>query len=181
MKFFNLAYLMFLLAIGLTTNLFAMEQDKINVFLQEFIDGKPQKEFIHFELTVYSMSEKGSNKWLLSEENFSTVENEKCVTVELMQSRSNDDYDNPFIKDVKWIPGKELQCVYEPFHGGDDVRLTAKKGNGGKYDWDVYCVGSYKWIGSGPAAHKWEFKSVKEETLEFNKLKFESIYYRKDE
>lgn len=172
--------LIFLIFIGSETSLFAGSQDKVNVFLQEFIDGKPINEFIHFELIIYSMSEKEGNKWLLTEETFSTIEDQKYTTVNLSQTRSNDDYTTPYIKDVKWVPGKKLKCTYEPYNCGMDVKLTAKKGNGGKYDWDVYCVGSYK-INDVGTTHKWEFKSTRNTTLEFNKLQFQAIYYRKDE
>ncbi len=160
------------------TSLFAVSQDKINVFLQEFIDGKPTDEFIHFSLIIYSMSEKESGKWLLTEETFSNIKDQKFTTLNLIQSRSNDDYDTPLLSDVVWTPGKELKCTYMPFRGMD-IKLKAEKRRTGKYDWDVYCVGSYK-LTANDKTHKWEFKSTREQTLEFNKLQFQSLYYRKD-
>lgn len=178
MKSVKRLILVLLIFLGSGTILLAATQDKINVFLQEFIDGKPTGQFIHFELTIYSGSEKEGNKWLLSEETFSTIEDQKFTTVNLTQSRSNDDYSTPVISGVKWIPGKEFQCTYGPFGGGMDLELKANKGSTSKYDWIVSCAGTYK-LTASDATHKWEFKSTRELTLEFNKLRFQNLYYRK--
>lgn len=180
MKLLRLFSLVFLVLVGLVTKTFAMTQNEVNVFLQEFIDGKPTGQTIHFDFIIYSMSEKDENKWLLTEETFATLGDQKYTTVNLTQTRSNDDYRTPYIHNVKWLPGKKIECTYEPYDGGMSVEMKAIKGPGNKYDWNVYCVGSYKLTGND-SVHKWEFKSVKEETLKFNKLKFQAIYYRKDE
>jgi len=144
--------------------------DKIPIFMQYYQEGQAQDSYSHMEIMIYKNN--GKIKWIINVEEFSQDDESKATIVDISNSHSDDDWSDPFLKILNWIPGKKLECKY--LKSGFDMILTAQKSDKGPYFWDVNIKGFIP-RGSGGKMEA-GFKQVKEINLKYKKLEFVARY-----
>jgi hypothetical protein len=151
------------------------QSDSIHQYLTEYIDGKKTGSVMYIEVKIFKI--RGKMRWLYSETRFNSVNSEKIVTVSMQQSRSNDDYSEPLLKDVVWVPGEKFECVINQGMA-NTVLKAVKKDKGKKYDWTVYGSMKYR-LKPGQEEHFLELKGSKDTELQFRKMRLVNLYYFK--
>ncbi len=151
--------------------------DIVPVYLTEYIDGKPTGNVMQFELHVMGTEKKP--RWVLTTIIISTDDYDETETLQTLQVSSDEVTDLPWVQKLKWIPGKNIDCVLLP-EGDESVVFTATKIKGTTYDWNLSCVGVIKGAVTNGETKKWEWKASKDTVLKYKKLRFVSLYSSKN-
>ena len=168
---FLLTLISFFLIFTCTGNTGRIPQDRIGVFLTEYIDGKPSGSIMKLEINILELNK--VVKWYLTQTMVHTVDNDKSSWLQVINASSEEKSDWPFLRNIDWHPGKSLYCVFYPGGGSQKIQLKVEKIDVG---WNVSGVGKVK----GPLTlgkyELWEWKGSREVKLKFNKLYLESFY-----
>lgn len=154
--------------------------DTIPFFAEIKIDGRIMEDRSYLYVEIILLKEEGGSniEWYLNEVWLDEKDLRKIVIIHVIHSRSNDKFSSPLLSDIKWNPGKSLECKYHHFY--EPLNLKATKKGKGKYDWEVYGSCRYKLRPDDPndVEHFLEIKSVKEIKLKYNKMRMLNLYYK---
>jgi hypothetical protein len=148
------------------------QSDTISLFLHTYRNGEEENTKIHFELKIYE--DEGKTQWVLSQTDFDDDDYNKQTSVYPKDSRSVDNYSEPTLKNVIWVPGKKVSFRYDP--GWEHIDMVAIRNlKGGKYDWSITGKGEGETKVDGK--YTLEVRSTKEIKLKFNTLRSVSLYH----
>jgi hypothetical protein len=166
-------FFVFIAALLFTNLTFSAERvkDEIHKFLIEYSDGKPTGTTLYIEITIYKIDSKV--KWIYNETRFDQNVESDDISIDSKQSRSNDDYSEPILKDVVWSPGKKLQCKWMIMSEG--LNLVAVKDEKKEFDWNLTSSGMV--IINSNTQHKIEYRSAKKVDLKRSVLRLVNLYF----
>ena len=146
------------------------DTDNIFIFLEEKIEGKKTGNYAYMELVIYKKHNTNTIKYILTQ---LWIRNDfnRMARIFLTQSTSNDIFNEQVIKNIKWLPGKRLECKYSIYEG-QEVSLIIERIGRKINDWKVYAIGNYKSC-EACESKKWEFVGKKKIKLKTKEL---SVY-----
>jgi hypothetical protein len=167
MKKIILLVILVLMSFGLC-NGESPKQDRIMVFLTEYINGKITGRVLQLEISVMDA---GKNPiWTLNEIEINYDESNGTTFMHSNIENNKDRIKLPWMKDIKWTPGKSLSCFFLP-DGTNYIEFNATKKPNDEFGWDIKCLGKIRIRGAVVENQKWEWKSSKEVELKSKKLK----------
>jgi hypothetical protein len=148
----------------------AIPSDEVHQFLTEYIDGKPTGTVYYIEIRIYKIN--NEVKWVYNHARLAENKEDNTISIDGWQSRSDDNYSAPVLKNVIWIPGEKIKYKWLVM---DDIEFLLVKDKKKKYEWTTTAKGALK-IGSRIGSTI-EYRSSKKVDLEHSTLRLFNFYY----